>query len=148
MNSPIIFFQEGSILPSASLAPSAGTQIPADTASGMPIGTGESTGSSPGGLSQMMLPLAILFGFMWLFVIRPERKRQKQRAAMLSSIGKGDKVVTLGGLHGEVLRLDENTITLRVAEGVKMKFDRSAVNRQASTKAEDAPAEALASTSN
>jgi len=147
MNSLIISFQEGSILPSASLAPSAGTQVPADTAAGTTIGNGESTGPPPGGLSQMMLPLAILFGFMWLFVIRPERKRQKQRAAMLSSIGKGDRVVTLGGLHGEVLRLDETTITLRVADGVKIKFDRSAVNRQASTKAEDAPAEALASTS-
>jgi len=92
----------------------------------------------------MMLPLAILFGFMWLFVIRPERKRQKKRTEMLDAIGKGDKVVTLGGLHGEVMKMDEQTITLKVADGVKMKFDRSAVNRQASTNASDAPAESIA----
>ncbi len=143
MNSPLNLIQEEVSLPSASLAPGVGsapgtlaaTGTPQDGATGVP---------APGGLGQMMLPLAILFGFMWLFVIRPERKRQKKRTEMLDAIGKGDKVVTLGGLHGEVMKMDEQTITLKVADGVKMKFDRSAVNRQASTNASDAPAESIA----
>jgi len=92
-------------------------------------------GGTPGGQQDapgwggMLLPIALVFGFMWLFVLRPERKRQKQRAEMIGAISKGDRVVTLGGMHGEVVRLEETTITLKVDDGVRLKFDRTAVSR-------------------
>ncbi|RMH04016.1 MAG: preprotein translocase subunit YajC [Planctomycetota bacterium] len=101
-------------------AAGATTEVP--TQSGAPAAPQANWGS-------LLLPIALVFGFMWLFVLRPERKRQKERAEMLQSIRKGDKVVTLGGMHGEVVRLDENTITLKVDDGVRLKFDRSAVSR-------------------
>jgi preprotein translocase subunit YajC len=85
----------------------------------------------------MLLPLAILFGFMWLFVIRPERKRQKKRTEMLSAISKGDKVVTVGGMHGEVVRLEEKTVTVKVADNLRLKFDRSAIARPSSAEEGD-----------
>ncbi|MBL7008360.1 MAG: preprotein translocase subunit YajC [Planctomycetes bacterium] len=123
--------QEPSRVPTSISAPGGDVPAPATTAeTAVPA-----QGGSPGGAKQeanwtgMLLPIALVFGFMWLFVLRPERKRQKERAAMISAIGKGDRVVTLGGMHGEVVRLDEKTITLKVDEGVRLKFDRSAVSR-------------------
>ena len=82
----------------------------------------------------MLLPFAILILFMWFFVMRPERKRQKQRAAMLAAVGKGDHVVTAGGIHGVVTRLEEATVTVKVDEGLRLKFDRSAIARITSSK--------------
>ncbi len=76
----------------------------------------------------------VLFLFMWLFVIRPERKRQKERAAMLGAIQKGDQVVTTGGIHGTVARLDDQTLTLKVDDQVRLKVDRNAIARIASSK--------------
>lgn len=74
---------------------------------------------------------------MWLFVLRPEKKRQKKRQSMLDAIQKGDRVVTLGGMHGEVARMDENGVTLKVADGVRLRFDRNAIARPASSPAEE-----------
>ncbi len=81
--------------------------------------------------------LAMLFVFMYLFVIRPESKRKKQRESFQTSISKGDQVVTAGGLHGTVAALDEATITLKVADNVRLKFDRIAVSRTASAPVEE-----------
>ena len=88
----------------------------------------------PGGMGFWVM-IAILFGFMYLFVIRPEKKRQKERVQFQSDLSKGDDVVTAGGLHGVIASLDEHTITLKVGDNVRMKFDRVAVSRRASTQA-------------
>lgn len=115
----------------------------ADAASTQPQGTaGTQADGSPanpaeqaqptGGIVGMLLPFAILFLFVWFFLMRPERKRQRERTAMLAAVKKGDKVVTAGGLHGTVVRLDERTLTIKVDENVRLKFDRSAVGRLAS----------------
>lgn len=80
--------------------------------------------------------IALLFGFMYLFVIRPEKKRQKKRVEFQSELAKGDDVVTAGGMHGVIASLDEHTITLKISDNVRLKFDRVAVSRRASTEAE------------
>jgi preprotein translocase subunit YajC len=54
-----------------------------------------------GGLS-MWIMLALIFGVMWLFMIRPQRKQQKELQAFRDSLKKGDKVVTIGGIYGTV----------------------------------------------
>ena len=90
----------------------------------------------PGGMGFWVM-IAILFGFMYLFVIRPEKKRQKERLQFQSDLSKGDGVVTAGGLHGVIASLDEHTITLKVGDNVRMKFDRVAVSRRASTQASE-----------
>jgi|TARA_B110000116_G_scaffold155856_1_gene134897 preprotein translocase subunit YajC len=89
----------------------------------------------PGNGMGFWVMIAILFGFMYLFVIRPEKKRQKERVQFQSDLSKGDDVVTAGGLHGVIASLDEHTITLKVSDNVRMKFDRVAVSRRASTQA-------------
>jgi preprotein translocase subunit YajC len=86
-----------------------------------------------------MLVMGLLFGFFWFFLIRPEKKRQKKLDQMRSKVSKGDKIVTAGGLHGTVTRHDEATITLKVDDNVRMKFDRNAIGRVASAEGEETP---------
>jgi len=71
---------------------------------------------------------ALLFGIFWFVVIGPERKAKRRRQEMLDALKKGDQVLTTGGLFGSVAQVHDNgTVTLQVADGVRMKFARSAV---------------------
>lgn len=122
--------QEASGVPANLSGPAGAPASPGgapETAVPFQTGGGGAPPASP--WTGMLLPIALVFFFMWFFVMRPERKRQKERTAMLSRIKKGDRVVTVGGMHGEVVRLEETTIVLKVDEGVRLKFDRSAVTR-------------------
>ena len=87
-------------------------------------------GGAQGGGSSMISTLimfAAVILIMYFLMIRPQQKRQKEHQKMLSSIQKGDKVVTSSGIHGTVLEMDDKTMTLRVDENTKMKFERGAV---------------------
>ena len=84
------------------------------------------TDPAQGGQMQWLIML-LMFGALWFFMIMPQRKQQKKRQAMLSSIKKGDKVVTIGGIYGEILELDEESVKLRVAEKTEIKFSRTAI---------------------
>lgn len=75
-----------------------------------------------------LLPLIVMFAIFYFLLIRPQQKRQKERNAMLESLKKGDKIVTLGGLHGTIIEIDEESIILKVAENVKLKLERSAAS--------------------
>lgn len=75
------------------------------------------------------VPLIILFVVFYFLLIRPQQKQQKSRKEMLENLQKGDRVVTIGGMHGLIKELDENVISLRVAENLNLKFDRASVNR-------------------
>ncbi len=88
-----------------------------------PAGEG-GEGAFTGTLIMFML---IIFIFYFL-IIRPQQKRQKERQKLLDAVKKGDKVITAGGLHGEIVGIEENTILLKVADNVKLKLDRSSVN--------------------
>ncbi len=68
--------------------------------------------------------LVLIFYFM---IMRPQQKRAKERAKLLESIKKGDKVITSGGLHGKVVGIDEKTVLLDVGDNMKLKFERSAI---------------------
>jgi len=77
-----------------------------------------------------------------LLVIRPQMKKQKDQKKFRSSISKGDKVVTIGGIHGKVKDVNENTIMLEADGGAKMRIEKSAISMEFSTgKAESATAE-------
>lgn len=82
-------------------------------------------GASP--FSGMLLPLVLCAVVFYFLVIGPERKQRKKREAMLKNIGKGDKVMTTGGLYGTVASVQDDVLTLQVAEGVRVRFSRSAV---------------------
>ena len=83
---------------------------------------------------QGFLPIVLLFLVMYLFLIRPQMKRQKQEKKFASEIKVGDKVITKSGLHGKILNLnDDGTCVIECGAG-KMKFERSSLSMEMSSK--------------
>jgi preprotein translocase subunit YajC len=83
---------------------------------------------------QGFLPIILLFLVMYLFLIRPQMKKQKQEKQFAAAIKVGDKVVTKSGLHGKILSLnDDGTCIIETGAG-KMKFERSALSMEMSSK--------------
>ena len=76
-----------------------------------------------------LLPFIAMFAIMWFFLIRPAQKRQKETKSMQSQLKRGDKVITIGGIHGSIDAVDEATVYLKVADGTTLRFDRQAVGR-------------------
>lgn len=74
-----------------------------------------------------LLPLLVFFALMYFMMIRPQQKQARERKAMLEGLKKNDKVVTVGGIHGVITDLDENTVTLRIADKVEVTLNRNAV---------------------
>ncbi len=84
-------------------------------------------GSSGGGMFSTLLMFAVIIAIFYFMILRPQQKRQKERQKLLDSVQKGDKVVTMGGMHGTVIGVEEKTLLVQIADNVKVKFDRSAV---------------------
>ncbi|MBY7143276.1 preprotein translocase subunit YajC [Virgibacillus sp. NKC19-3] len=72
-------------------------------------------------------PIILMFVIFYFLLIRPQQKRQKQVKQMQADLQKGDAVVTIGGLHGEVHAIDEQTVVIASSDGVKLTYDRSAI---------------------
>lgn len=72
--------------------------------------------------------LILIFVIMWLFMIRPQRKQQKQIEAMRAALKKGDKVMTAGGIKGVIAEVGDNDILIKVDGEVKLRVDKSCVN--------------------
>jgi len=84
-------------------------------------------GQGGGSMISTMIMFGAIFLIFYFMIIRPQSKRQKEREKMLNAIQKGDKVVTSGGLHGVVDTVEDKTILVKVADNVKLKFERSAI---------------------
>ncbi|GAB0168729.1 preprotein translocase subunit YajC [Lysinibacillus sp. CTST325] len=76
-----------------------------------------------------LIMILIMFVAMWFILIRPAKKRQQETQNMQSNLQRGDKVITIGGLHGEIDSIEDTTITLKIADNVRVKFDRQAIGR-------------------
>ena len=74
-----------------------------------------------------MLPILVMFGVLYLVMIRPQMKKQKEHKAMIESIVKGDEVVSAGGFLGRVSKLGDVFISVELATGVEVQMQRSAV---------------------
>ncbi|WP_050615892.1 preprotein translocase subunit YajC [Bacillus testis] len=72
-------------------------------------------------------PLILMFVLFYFLLIRPQQKRQKAIATMQNELAKGDKIVTIGGLHGIVDAIDENKIVLKCGDGSRLTYDRAAI---------------------
>ena len=75
-----------------------------------------------------MLSLLLVFVVFWVFLIKPQQKQAKQRAAMLEALKPGDKVVTIGGICGNVSRITDDKIFVEVSEGVVLEMLRNAIS--------------------
>ena len=76
-----------------------------------------------------ILIIVLMFVAMYFILIRPAQKRQKEAAKMQSELKRGDKVVTIGGLHGEVDAIEDTTVYLLVDGNTRLKFERQAIGR-------------------
>lgn len=97
---------------------------------------GEQGGGAPAFLFQM-LPLILIFVIFYFLLIRPQQKKQKLQREMIEALKKGDKVVTTSGIYGTIEYLSQSTVTLRVADDVKIKVSRSAIAGLRSASEED-----------
>lgn len=81
-----------------------------------------------GGLLQLIIPFVLMFVIFYFLLIRPQQKKTKARNAMLRALSKGDKVVTIGGLHGTIVEITDDIVVLRVNDVTKLTFDRGSIS--------------------
>ncbi len=92
-------------------------------------------GSQEGEGNQLMnfLPLILIVLVFYLFFIRPQMKKSKDQKKFREALKKGDKVITIGGIHGKILEISETTITLDIGNQIRMTFQKSAISADPST---------------
>ena len=78
----------------------------------------------PGGGLTFWIMIILMFGVMWFFMIRPQRKQQKELQNFRNALKKGDKVVTVGGIYGEIVEVNEKTCLIKVDGDVKLRVDK------------------------
>ncbi|KMM59871.1 preprotein translocase subunit YajC [Bacillus glycinifermentans] len=78
-----------------------------------------------------LLPIILMFAVLYFLLIRPQQKQQKAVRQMQEELKKGDKVVTIGGLHGIVDSIDEEKVVIKTGDGTRLTFDRRAIREAA-----------------
>ncbi len=87
--------------------------------------------SAPGGIASFLPIILIIFVF-YFFMIRPQINKQKNEDNFRSQLKKGDKVVTIGGIHGKITALKETKIILEIADNTKITIDKQSISRDKS----------------
>jgi preprotein translocase subunit YajC len=80
--------------------------------------------------SSIFMPIVtfgLVFVIFYFFIIRPQNKKQKDTEKMISAVKKGDRVITVGGVHGEVTSTKDQSVVVKVDENCKIEFSRSAI---------------------
>ena len=73
------------------------------------------------------LPLILFFALMWLLLIRPQQAQHRKRQEMLARVKRGDRIVTIGGIHGTVTQVTDDTVNLEIADGVEITINKNGV---------------------
>ena len=89
-----------------------------------------------GSMLMSVLPIGLIILIFYFFIIRPQNKKQKETEKMLSALKKGDKVVTVGGIHGVISSTKEKTVIVKVDDNAKIEFSRNAITSVIVDKAE------------
>ncbi len=90
------------------------------------------SGSGGGGFVGLLLPLVLIVGVFYFFIYRPQQKREEEHQEMVENLEQGDKIVTVGGVHGTVQRIDEDSILAQVdSKGTRLQFDKDSIARLA-----------------
>ncbi|MDD4885864.1 MAG: preprotein translocase subunit YajC [Thiomonas sp.] len=82
---------------------------------------------SAGSTLMSLLPIIVMFVILYFVMLRPQMKKQKELRAMLAALGKGDEVVTTGGMVGKISKINDNYVTLEIAANTEVQVQRSAV---------------------
>ena len=103
------------------------------------MGTGGAGGEGAAGFSGF-IPLILMFVIFYFLLIRPQQKKTKEHRQMVANLKKGDRIVTSGGIHGRITGIDEVTLTVEIADKVRVKVARGNVSTLAQTAAPSQPA--------
>jgi preprotein translocase subunit YajC len=84
-------------------------------------------GGAGGGMAafQQIIPLVFMFAIFYFLLIRPQQKKAKEHKALLEAMKKGDNVITAGGVHGKVTAVENDLVTLEIANNVNIKITKS-----------------------
>ncbi|MDD5065836.1 MAG: preprotein translocase subunit YajC [bacterium] len=93
-----------------------------------PVGKGGSPQQAGGGLTGMLMLFLPLMLVWWFLLIRPQQKKEKERQKMLNELNKGDQVVTIGGIFGEVVQVKDDRITIKIADKTNIEVTKTAVS--------------------
>ena len=72
--------------------------------------------------------MGLIFVVFYFFIIRPQRKREADRKQMIGAVQKGDKIITAGGVHATVTKVEETSVLAQVDDNVKLRFEKSAIS--------------------
>jgi len=101
-------------------------------------------GGTTASLISTFVPFGLVILIFYFLIIRPQNKKQKETEKMLAALKKGDKIVTIGGIHGVIQSVKEGSVVVKVDDSTKIEFSRSAIASVVeSAKAEKATAEAV-----
>ena len=89
---------------------------------------GAQSGGPLGGGWMTFLPFIAIIAIFYFLIIRPQNKKQKETQKMLAALKKGDKIVTIGGIHGTIQSVRESTVVVKVCDGAKIEFSRNAIS--------------------
>jgi preprotein translocase subunit YajC len=92
------------------------------------MGTTGAQGGAGGGGTSMLIMLVAIFAIFYFLMIRPESKRRKERQEMIDSLTRGDRIVTIGGLYGEVQDVHDDKVVIKIAEGLKVEVAKTAIS--------------------
>lgn len=84
--------------------------------------------AGPAGMLGSFVPLLLIIVIFYFFLIRPQNKKQKETQKMLDALKKGDKIITIGGIHGVISSVKEKTVIVKVDDDAKIEFNRSAIS--------------------
>lgn len=90
-----------------------------------------------GGILALLLPLVLLGGVAYFLLIRPQQKRAQQHQRLVSELEPGDQVITIGGMFGEIVEIDEDRVTLEMYDGTQIEFIRTAISRKVAPERDD-----------
>lgn len=91
------------------------------------MGGGGAGGAGQGGSFGAFIPLILMFAIFYFLLIRPQQKKAKQHKQLLSTLKKGDRVVSTGGLHGVITGISDDLVTVEIAPKVRVKISRGSI---------------------
>lgn len=103
----------------------------------------QAAASSTGQMVSTLVTFGLVFVVFYFLIIRPQNKKQKEAKKMIDAVKKGDKVVTIGGVHGTVHSVKEGTVIVKVDDDCRIEFSKSAIATVVAPKTEEKAAEAV-----
>lgn len=97
--------------------------------------------SAGAGTTSTLIMIVLLIAIFYLFMIRPQQKQQKQMEEFRNSLSKGDKITTVGGIHGKIVGVKDKTFLIEISKGIVVEIEKNAINYQAGATKKEQPKE-------